>query len=419
MSGPKISEAELARIRQEEEERRTLFQALVRLRDELQRRKEEVMLSQAMLVPIFDKDDVKQHLHKLEQIEKQIPFSLSVIESAMKTGTKQEMQKALDALADKHTQDKTIIIEADQCGSQIRDEILKQHLEKMQISVISEELITMEIQRLFTLLSVLEHRAEKVRIAKSDVREIRKELESVVEDTGRDNLSLFEEIHRIDVYKIRKLRSHIERIEAANDTLDQKLSAELSKYHVICAEMGIEPKKFAFHQDSIAKIQYEIAELVTSRKEKCVDIRAIMKSVRESLSDFGYTYIGEKEENIQIIREAYRIHDNVVLQVTYDSSGRVTMEVAMEDQRDRSPHQREIDQLVKEQESFCQDYEEIFRRINANGLALKNKSLFPCSPEFAQIVNTAGFVCQEREYEQTYYDYYQNRDQKYLEVHDL
>ena len=426
MSGPKISKAELERIRQEEEERRVLFQGLVRLRDELQRRKDEVMLSHAMLVPVFEKSDVDQHLHRLGELEKQIDQSLSTIENALAKGVNQEMRGVLDNLADTHSNDSQIIVDADKCGSQIRDEMLMQYLKQAgttghssdQAIAISDEMVTFETQRLLSLLSVLESRAKKVKISVSDVRAIRKELKSVTEDTGRDNLSIYEAVHRIDVYKVRRIRNLIEKIEAENDALDQRLSDELAKYHVLCAEMGITPQKFPFRAESIAAIQYEIGKLIAERKEKSFDIRAVMKHIRESLSDCGYTYIGEKEDSLQIIREAYRIHDNVILHVVYDSSGRVTMEVAIEDQMDRLPHQREINQIVKEQEHFCQDYEEIFRRINENGLALRNVALYPSSPDFAEIVNTSAFICQGTEADRSYYDYYISRDKKYLEVNE-
>lgn len=90
------------------------------------------------------------------------------------------------------------------------------------------------------------------------------------------------------------------------------------------------------------------------------------------------------------------------------------MEVAVEDDCEREPSRQETDMLVEEQLSFCEAFEEIFRLINENGLALRKEQLFPCSPDFAQVINTAEFDKSAAAYASSY-DIYRDYTQKYLE----
>ena len=151
------------------------------------------------------------------------------------------------------------------------------------------------------------------------------------------------------------------------------------------------PKKFAFEEASIEAIRYECAGILAGSTQNG-DLRILMKNVRESLVKLGYSYLGEKEEDRDFAREIYRIHDDVILHVIYDSTGRVTMEVAVEDEKDREPHPREVEKLVKEQVNFCSEYEKIFHAINEKGLAFRKENMYPVSPDFAQVINTSGFV---------------------------
>jgi hypothetical protein len=253
-----------------------------------------------------------------------------------------------------------------------------------------EDLAKEEAARVLHFIQSLCERAEAVGIKEDEASALLTNVEELVAE-GRDAFSLYEEIHRIDVMQIRPLRDVIEKEEKRQDELDERLSAELSKYHVLCREQGIEPKKFAFAEESVEAIRYECAGLIQKGSAQS-DLRILMKNIRESLVELGYSYLGEKEEDRDYAREIYRIHDDVILHVIYDSTGRVTMEVAVEDDKDREPHPREVEKLVKEQVSFCTEYEKIFHTINQKGLEFRKENLYPVSPDFAQVINTSEFV---------------------------
>ena len=244
-------------------------------------------------------------------------------------------------------------------------------------------------------------------------REIAKELREILSDEEKDTYSVFIEVHRLDVRKIRPLREQIEDMEREADALDELLSAELARYHMLCMEAGINPKKFPFRQESLEAIRYECGKLLAGRSENS-DIRLLMKRVRESLSKLGYEYLGEKEEDLDFYREIYRIHDHVVLHVMFDSTGKVTMEVAVEDDRDRLPHEREVEMLVQEQVKFCDEYEKIFQLINEQGMLFQKEAMFPPSPEFAQVINRSEFACEKDAAGDYSCDMYLDRKEKYL-----
>ena len=61
MSGPKISAIEMKRLHLFEEERRKLLQDLVRLKEELKRRKKDIANLSIMLVPFYAFEEAKEY----------------------------------------------------------------------------------------------------------------------------------------------------------------------------------------------------------------------------------------------------------------------------------------------------------------------------------------------------------------------
>ena len=446
MSGPKISEAELKRLRMIEEERRKLFQELVAIRDEMKRNAKDASDIQSMMVCVYGMEEIRKKSKKLSEIQNEIDHSLSRVEEVLRSTDNEQIKKEIKKLSARD-KDSAAIREVRSFVVSVREKHIEEQIAKVKAAsqkslqqaeekstgsgmsyaeyvkdIFPDGFVTSEQARILALLAELKERAEAVeKFKKKEERgvltgrhaETEKKVKELLEDTGRDNFSMYEELHRLDVMYVRTLRDKIEKAEEEADRLDRALSEELARYHALCAGAGEEPRKFAFEWESVQAIRYECGRLLSEETDDG-KIRALMKNVRESLKELGYVYLGEKEEGICFYREIYRVHDNVILHVIYDSDGKVTMEVAMEDDCDRVPMPREIDEQVKEQQNFCSDYERIFDAINAKGIGFKKDTLFEPDPAFAQIINTSDFNRETVEEKNDYYDYYADKTQKYL-----
>ena len=431
MSGPKISATEMKRLHLFEEDRRRLLQDLVRQKDILRRRLADLNDLQRKMLPFCSEEEIKETVAAVGTIDKTCRDSIPIIDAALDDGTNIKMKEMLDLVKKVHENDEDRIRQAQELVSQFRENFFKKKAESRRETgggsvagsaagsrreeIFSKEEVSEEIGRIQSLLENLEQRAQDLNVpdVKDKVRGLSEEVRLIAADEEMDSFSAFTEVHRLDVMKIRPLREQIEELEREADALDELLSAELARYHMLCMEAGEQPKKFPFEKSSLEAIRYECGKMLSDRAGER-DIRLLMKRVRDSLQKAGYVYLGEKEEDLDFYREIYRIHDNVVLHVMFDSAGKVTMEVAMEDDKDRLPHEREVEMLVKEQVKFCDEYEKIFQLINEQGMLFQKETMFPPSPEFAQIINTSEFVCEKEQPPGYSYDMYRDRREKYL-----
>jgi hypothetical protein len=416
MSGPKISATEMKRLHLFEEERRRLLQSLVRLKEELKRRKREISNLSLMLIPFYSSAEAKEIGKELGKIEQAVEESLPRIEAALTDGTNIHMAEVLQQLLAKHDADEEILLMKEEEIYNLREQMLggkSSAAPDSHVPEISIETAKGECKRILALVDELIDRATECNLDYTGLSEIRAEIEDLENDEGRDGFSLFTAVHHIDVMRLRPLRERIEKEEKRLDWLDEALSNELAKYHMLCQATDTEPKKFPFAEESIDAIRYECGRIISARGANG-DVRLLMKKVRESLEELGYAYLGEREENLDFYRELYRLNEETVLHVIYDSTGKITMEVAAFDTKDRPPHQREVDRLVKEQEKFCTEYEKIFHLINAHGLAMKKEAMYPPSPDFAQVINTSEFDCSKAHTKKISDDIYMDRRTKYL-----
>ena len=451
MSGPKISVAELERMRKQEEEHRNLLQSIFRLQSIFVRQEEAARQLEKMLNPISEQDGAGVFSDRLESVQvniRKIGYNVTYTSKEFARKLEEESNEYLGNVLKRLNgivrENDELLKQADAVGDVIRRNYIEGVLEQYRSSFVegvldkyrvpssevfkgnsgdelkSEEresvleAVKSEADRISAELMLLQPRLRKVKISRADIERIRDHLNVSISDKNRDPEMIYQEIHRIDLFEFRPLRSRVEKLEAEADELDELLSSELAKYHVLCYEAGETPKKFAFRKESLTEIRYECGRIIEQRETEDIDVTLIMQKVRQSLLDLGYEYIGEKCESLKTYREAYRIHDNVVLHVIYDSNGRITMEVAIEDDCDRQPYQREIEMIVGEQESFCKSFERIFEAINQNGLALRKEQMFPCSPDFAEIINTSEFSGSEENSYDLYVDY-RDYGHKYLE----
>lgn len=78
--------------------------------------------------------------------------------------------------------------------------------------------------------------------------------------------------------------------------------------------------------------------------------------------------------------------------MTYADDGKITMELGGLDTDDRLPDAAEAKQLCESMESFCDDFSEIEKRLEAKGVVLKSRlALLPPSEDYAQIINVSDY----------------------------
>lgn len=422
MSGPKTLSPEEIRMRQEAEERHRLAQEMYRQCETLRR---NLATCDAALLQLIQCDMPEASVLSQRINEIRSHTNLEIADCALISETTDNA-----ALRNRVTNLQTFIqqtegvlpqlsTEAEELRMQSINSILQrisaESAAKQQTTYlfgstamvepdVPEAVLSSEISRLQETLQLIKKRAERIGYPVSKrYNECHKDLsELAASQNNRKRYMVFQDLHRLNLIHIKTLLSDVERAEEVYDKLDAALSVELATYHALCKEYGIKPQKFAFDEKSVQDIRYASAAILQTHGLE-VDYKGTMQRIRESLSNMGYSYLGEKEEDRHVCRQIFRVHDQTILHVIYDSTGRVTMEVAIEDTCDREPQAREIKSIVNEQGEFCNSFDRILQGMARDGIHMRKELMCPVGEEFAQVINTSEF---KKVPEQKYYEDY-------------
>ena len=434
MSGPVFLSPEQIRMRAEAEERLRLVQDQFRKSESVKRLMNGIEDVQKILAQVAEISCAKEISRKLSAFTRQCQRALDKWESLSSTTRNEELRQynaELDQILEAiPSQVEKLRAEA----VSVRDSYVKgllrsipvpeEHrtgMEDARILVferpeIPPELVRTENARLLEQLDSMKSRADRIKALRgTDFSALRAEIKDISGTGRRDNGMVYQDLHQLDVMVLQPLNNKLEEAEAAWDRLDQELSRELAVYHAVCAEYGIVPRAFTFRPQSVQEIRYATADIL---QHHCltVNCKEIIDRVRGILIGLGYAYIGEKEEDRQVVRHIYRIHDRSILHVIFDSTGRVTMEVAMESEEDRTPSGREAQQIVSDQGAFCKGFEHLLECLNRDGLAMKKDMLCPGGEEYAQMISTSGFTKAPESRTSFDYSIYEMPEKKYLEM---
>ena len=166
-------------------------------------------------------------------------------------------------------------------------------------------------------------------------------------------------------------------------------------YEALCQSAADEPKDTLCSKAGLEMLQKEIERLQQQLAED--DERAyISQSIDEVMAEMGYDVIGQrqvhKKNGRHFTNELYAYEDGTAVNVTYADDGKITMELGGLDTDDRLPDAAEAKQLCESMESFCDDFSEIEKRLEAKGVVLKSRmALLPPSEDYAQIINVSDY----------------------------
>lgn len=186
-------------------------------------------------------------------------------------------------------------------------------------------------------------------------------------------------------------RKEVHEYEAVSDAY---LQARAS-YETLCQSAAVEPKETHCSKAGLEMLHTEIENLQQQLAED--DERSyISQSIDEVMAEMGYDVIGQrhvqKKNGRHFTNELYSYEDGTAVNVTYTDDGKITMELGGLDTDDRLPDATEAKRLCESMESFCDDFSEIEKRLEAKGVVLKSRlALLPPSEDYAQIINISDY----------------------------
>lgn len=171
------------------------------------------------------------------------------------------------------------------------------------------------------------------------------------------------------------------------------------EYVALCELYCYTAQKYCCDADSVQALKAEIQRMKeTSAKE---DEQAyISECMDEVMEEMGYTILGSREvtkkSGKHFQNKLYSYGEGTAVNITYSPDGKIAMELGGIDVADRLPNERETALLCDSMEKFCDDFNEVEKRLLAKGVILADRiSLLPPSEEYAQIINTSDYEIKE------------------------
>ena len=168
-----------------------------------------------------------------------------------------------------------------------------------------------------------------------------------------------------------------------------------SEYAALCKLYCYIAQEYSCDAVSVQSLKAEIKRIKETSAEE--DEQAyISECMDEVMEEMGYTVLGRREvtkkSGKHFQNKLYTYDEGTAVNVTYSSDGKIAMELGGIDVADRLPDERETALLCDSMERFCEDFNEMEKRLLAKGVILADRiSMLPPSAEYAQIINTSDY----------------------------
>ena len=153
------------------------------------------------------------------------------------------------------------------------------------------------------------------------------------------------------------------------------------------AEMKVIP----FSEQAVQELKQLISSEVKYSRARA-EQEYIVSTLNEVMTEMGYDVWGRKnitkKSGKSFTKSLYHYGEDSAINVTCTDNGQITMELGAVDTKDRLPSDEETSLLTDRMVSFCEDFTEIERKLEARGVLVSNRiAMAPPSALYAQVIN--------------------------------
>lgn len=223
-----------------------------------------------------------------------------------------------------------------------------------------------------------------------ELSDVFQELQKLIE--GRDNHEKLEVLIKEivdnpdfdDSYKASQLKMRLEglQIEAQREERNREMISDLTvEYNSLCELFYGEHKEIPKDVDSLSAEIRKLKEMLEERKSD----EYISKAVKTVMSELGYNISSEEiltEQRMQ--KQFYDYSPNSVVTIATSSSGAVMLEVVGKNDAGGNNSKAAV---RMDMERFCPDYERIKEGLKAYGIVMTDKKLFPPDEKYVRFID--------------------------------
>ena len=186
------------------------------------------------------------------------------------------------------------------------------------------------------------------------------------------------------------------------DRIGQEYQQLMSQYEALCDMNGTtERTALVFDKEALTKLKAMIVIEEQKTREQAQKAY-IQQALSEVMEDMGYSVLGHrdvtKRTGKHFQNELYRYGYDTAINVTYDDSGQIALELGKMDHDDRLPSSDECNYLENQMMAFCDHFKEVEARLAGKGVIVGNRiALAPPSADYAQIINVNDYEMAEQD----------------------
>lgn len=189
------------------------------------------------------------------------------------------------------------------------------------------------------------------------------------------------------------------------DRIGAEYQRLMSQYEALCDMNGTtEMVALVFDEKAVTKLKAMIA-VEEQKAEEQAQKAYIQQALGEVMEDMGYSVLGQrdvtKRSGKHFKNKLYQYSDDTAINVTYDDSGQISLELGKMDSTDRIPSSDECNYLENQMIAFCDHFKEVEQRLVDKGVIVGDRiALAPSSTDYAQIINVNDYELVQQEKKQ-------------------
>lgn len=230
-------------------------------------------------------------------------------------------------------------------------------------------------------------KAEKIRQLQNRLDFEVKELGGSAQEIFQAALDCQHEIeHQVNVWR---------KEEKRNQEARAKHAELVHRYHYYCNELGLERMSVEELNAQSERMLESLCATLDNMLYRQYEENYIFKCINEAMADIGYDLYGRASNGIRG-QFLYRMHGDTVIHVACSDQGIISMEVGRAANMQRELDANEVDELVQDMHTFCGDYAALQKKLADMGVKCRNNiELNPPHPDFAMLLDTSEYeLCQ-------------------------
>lgn len=416
MSGPKVSDYELERRRQEELRRRYLeeqrrIEAHRRQQEEfrtsIRRNVSRIETLQAEVAAIvneigsnpncrFNRKEFQNLCTQAESVNKRSMkiHNRSEISAQDFEACRKELERLIEQLIQKNQKalgERMALESADFVSSLQSLRNITGTKKNLQRAQAQDKACEKQIQDLYcNSCSVLTKALADMPEKTDQIHRLQKWLDSEVKELGGTSQEIYqaaadcqsEIVHQVNIWQ--KEQNQRQEAEARRSEL-------VRRYHYYCDELAL-PRMSV--EELALQNEQELESLCATLDNalyRQYEENYIFECINEAMAELGYTLYGQGANGIRG-QYLYRMHGDIVIHVSCSDQGIIAMEVGRAAAGQRQLDESEVAEQVRDMETFCGDYAAMQQSLAQKGVKCRsNIVMSPPHPMYAHVLDTSEY----------------------------